>query len=50
MGKNMKHAFEFATKYPGWHYFARDRATINAIHSLYRRGLVQIKQHCFRVK
>jgi len=42
MGKNMKHALNFAKKYPGWHTFAKDRATVNAVHNLQRKGLIEI--------
>jgi hypothetical protein len=43
LGKNQQHALEFAKNYPGWHtYDWRNRATNNAILSLYAKGLVEI--------
>lgn len=45
LGKNMKHALAFARKYPGWHTFAKDRATIGAVTRLQTLGLVKINEH-----
>lgn len=43
MGKNMKHALNFATEYPGWHQWdKRCRATKDAIKRLTRRGLIEV--------
>lgn len=52
IGKNMRHALDFATKHPGWHdYNKKDRATVNAINSLEKLDLVQINFfRQFRVK
>jgi len=49
IGHNMKHALAFATKYPGWHGYAKDRATLEAIVRLEKRGIVETKWHCFRL-
>ena len=46
MGKNMKHALAFATKYPGWHSWdTRCQSTCNAIHSLAKRGLIETNKY-----
>lgn len=53
LGKNMKHALEFATKYPGWHGYAyQERYTREAIERLAKLGLIEISAvgHCFRIK
>jgi len=52
LGKNMRHALEFAKKYAGkWQGFASDRATRNAIQSLQRQGLIEVNEfQQFRVK
>lgn len=52
MGKNMKHALDFATKYPGWYYYDyRNIPTRNAINNLVKLGLVEIApDHSFRLK
>ncbi len=42
IGKNMHHALVFALKYPGWHSYAKDQATVQAIKRLAGRGLVQL--------
>ena len=44
MGKNMKHALDFATRFPGWHSFSGDRATRESIARLASRGLVSVNQ------
>lgn len=47
IGKNMKHALEFASKYSGWHTFKKDRATKNAILKLEKLKLVNINNDQF---
>ena len=42
LGKNQSHALAFACRYVGWHTYGRDRATVQAILSLARHGLVEI--------
>lgn len=42
IGKNMKHALKFVTKYKGWHTFTNNRATKNAITRLKKLGLVKV--------
>lgn len=50
MGKNMRHALTFARKVNGWHTYASDRPTVDAIKRLERRGLVITNQfHQFRI-
>lgn len=46
--KNIKHAYAFATTYPGWHTMSQDRATKNAISWLEKRGLVEVKGDQFK--
>lgn len=41
LGKNMKHALEFANKHKGWHSYAKDRATVQAIQRLEKLGLIK---------
>lgn len=49
MSKNMRHALAFARKYGGWCTYASDRATVDAIKRLERRGLVKTNRfHQFR--
>ena len=45
IGKNQSHALRFAAEYPGWHTFARDRPTLNAIAGLKRRGAICTNEH-----
>jgi len=45
LGHTMRHALAFAQQYPGWHTFAKDRATSAAIVSLAALGLVVINVH-----
>jgi hypothetical protein len=50
VGKNMRHALDFVRRYPGWHDFKNDRATVNAIQRLVIRGLVTVSEfHQFRI-
>ena len=42
LGRNQKRALEFARNNPGWHSYAKDRATVAAIHGLQARGLVEL--------
>jgi hypothetical protein len=42
LGKNMRHALDFATRYPGWHSFAKDHPTRAAIKRLAERRLVEV--------
>ena len=45
IGKNMKHALNFAQKYPGWHEYSRwHKPTILAIERLQRLGLIKVNQ------
>jgi len=51
LGKNMKHALMFARKYPGWHEYAEDRATVVAIRKLAELGYVELNEyHQYRVR
>ncbi len=45
IGANMAHALAFARRHPGWHTFARDRATREAVMRLERRGMVEVTEH-----
>jgi hypothetical protein len=45
LGKNMRHALTFAQKHSGWHtYNVTQRATMSAINSLAKLGLVQVNE------
>jgi len=44
-GKNQVYALQFAAKYPGWHSYANDRATRNALQGLIRRGSIVKNKH-----
>jgi len=44
-GKNMKHAIAFFTEYPGWHDYAKDRATVNAIKRLVKQGTLEVNEY-----
>lgn len=48
VGKNQCHLLEFATKYYGWHTFAKDRATLRAVEGLVRRGSIVVSGDQFR--
>ena len=47
LGKNMQNALKFVTVHPGWHTFASDRVTVNAIKKLADLGLVKIAGNQF---
>ena len=50
VGKNQVHALAFITKCSGWHSYAKDRATTNAVKRLAEKGLVEINRfHQFRL-
>ncbi len=40
----MRHALAFATNYPGWHSFDRQRSTVDAIARLAAHGLVETNE------
>ena len=43
LGKNMKHALNFAKRYPKWHSYAEYcRPTIDALNKLEKLGLIEI--------
>ena len=43
LGKNMKHALNFAKTYQGWHTYDKHcRTTVTAIKRLAKSGLVEI--------
>lgn len=42
MGQHMKAALDFALRNPGWHSFATDRTTKEAVTKLAARGLVEV--------
>jgi xylose isomerase len=44
LGKNMKHALNFARTYPGWHTFAKDRATLGALRRLESRRMIETNE------
>lgn len=49
IGHNMAHALAFIEGCRGWSTYATDRATVNAVKSLARRGLVEVNAyHQFR--
>lgn len=51
IGKNMKHALDFARRFVGWHTYAKDRATIDAINKLRELGVITTNQfHQFKRK
>ena len=46
MGKNMKHALNFAIKYPGWHTWDKHcRVTKDAIRRLAERALIKTNKY-----
>lgn len=45
VGKNQCHLLEFAEKYPGWHSYAKDRATLKALEGLKRKKCIETNQH-----
>ena len=44
-GKNQCHLLSFAEKFPGWHTYAKDRATLAALEGLKRKGYIETNQH-----
>lgn len=44
-GKNQCHMLEFAEKYRGWHTYKKDRATLNALAGLKKRGCIETNNH-----
>lgn len=45
LGRNEKHAIEFIRRVNGWHTYSGDRATLDAVRSLARKGLVELNQY-----
>jgi hypothetical protein len=45
IGKNMRHALNFARLNAGWYSYAQDRATAEAIRRLARAGLIEINNY-----
>ena len=44
MGVNMRYALDFIRRCNGWHTYANDRATRNAVKRLEARGLVETNE------
>lgn len=44
LGSNMKHALDFATRWQGWHSFAKDRATVQAVTKLKNLNIVEVNK------
>lgn len=44
LGKNMKHALNFARLNAGWHCYGKGRATVEAIRRLERAGLIKTNE------
>ncbi len=50
MGKNQLAMLRFAIAYAGWHSYAKNRATTDAVKSLEQLGLIEVnKFHQFRL-
>jgi len=51
MGINMRNMLRFVMDYPGWHTFdKRCRATVDAVKSLARLGLIEVNGTQFRAR
>lgn len=44
MGKNQKRLMLFALKYPGWHTYGKDAATVAAVEKLCEHGFLEINE------
>lgn len=44
MGKDMKQLLAFATKHPGWHSWAKNRATYDAVRRLCKQGYLIVNK------
>lgn len=44
MGKNMKRMLLFAIRYRGWHSWAKDRSTCDAVKRLKRLGFIETNE------
>ena len=42
IGKNQYNLLDFAFKYPQWHSFKNDKATIHAINRLHTKGYIEV--------
>lgn len=49
VGANQCRLLDFAFKYPGWHSFKRDRATLRALSRLSDKGYLQVMSGQFRL-
>ena len=45
VGKNQSRLLEFAAKYPCWHSYATDKATLAAINGLEKRGSIVVDRN-----
>ena len=45
MGKNMKQMLSFARQYNGWHSWAKDRTTCDAVRRLQEQGFIEINNY-----
>ena len=45
MGKNQKRLMLFALRYPGWHGYGKDRATVEAVEKLCDHGFIEINDY-----
>lgn len=50
IGKNQCNLLAFAEKYPCWHTFKNDRATIDAIRGLEKKGYIEVYNGMFKIK
>lgn len=42
VGENQTRLLRFAERYPGWHSFSKDRATVRAVQGLEKRGSLRV--------
>ena len=49
IGANQCRLLQFAEKFPGWHTFKQDRATVRAIKALQAKGYLEVAGDQFRL-
>lgn len=42
MGQNIVNVLKFAIRYPGWHSYATDRSTVDAVNTLAKHDILEL--------
>lgn len=49
VGRHQCRLLQFAERFPGWHSYASDRATMRAVRGLQKRGCFEVSGDQFRL-